>query len=84
MLVLILAQAVTGLFANDEIASAGPFYGWVSHELSNRLSRFHRANDNWLLVLIGLHLAAVAWYASYAPANRSRNDHRRSGDHRLR
>ena len=63
MLVLILAQAVTGLFANDEIASAGPLYGWVSHELSNRLSRFHRANDTWLLVLIGLHLTAVAWYS---------------------
>jgi len=62
MLAFILAQAVTGLFANDEIASAGPFYGWVSHELSNRLSRFHRANDTWLLVLIGLHLAAVGWY----------------------
>ena len=62
MLVLILAQAVTGFFANDEIASAGPLYGWVSHELSNSISRFHRANDTWLLVLIGLHLAAVAWY----------------------
>ena len=63
MLVLLLAQALTGLFANDEISSAGPFYGWVSHELSNRLSRFHSASENWLLVLIGLHLAAVAWYA---------------------
>jgi cytochrome b len=63
MLGLLLAQALTGLAANDEIASAGPFYGWVSHELSNRLSRFHRANDGWLLVLIALHLAAVAWYA---------------------
>ena len=62
MLALLLAQALTGLFANDEIASAGPFYGWVSHGLSNRLSRFHRANDAWLLALIGLHLAAVAWY----------------------
>jgi cytochrome b len=62
MLTLLLAQALTGLVANDEIASAGPFYGWVSHELSNRLSRFHRTNDSWLLALIGLHLAAVAWY----------------------
>jgi hypothetical protein len=31
--------------------------------LSNRLSRFHSANDTWLLVLIGLHLAAVAWHS---------------------
>lgn len=62
MLLLLLAQALTGLVANDEIASAGPFYGWVSHELSNRLSGFHRTNDTWLLALIGLHLAAVAWH----------------------
>jgi cytochrome b len=62
MLALVLAQAVTGLFANDEIASAGPFYGWISHELSNRISRFHRANDTLLLAMIGLHLAAIAWY----------------------
>jgi cytochrome b len=62
MLTLLLAQALTGLVANDEIASAGPFYGWVSHEFSNRLSRFHRTNDSWLLALIALHLAAVAWY----------------------
>jgi hypothetical protein len=26
------------------------------------VSLFHRANDAWLLALIGLHLAAVAWY----------------------
>ena len=62
MLAFLLAQALTGLFANDEIASAGPFYGWISHELSNRLSRFHRTNETWLLVLIGLHLVAIAWY----------------------
>lgn len=62
MLALLVVQALTGLFANDEIASAGPFYGWVSHQLSNRLSRLHRANENWLLGLIVLHLAAVAWY----------------------
>lgn len=63
MLALLLVQGLTGLFANDEIASAGPFYGWVSHEWSNRLSRLHRANEYWLLGLIVLHLAAVAWYA---------------------
>lgn len=62
MIVLLLVQALTGLFANDEIASAGPFYGWVSHDLSNLLSRLHRANENWLLALICLHVAVVAWY----------------------
>ncbi len=63
LLLLLLIQGLTGLFSNDEISSAGPLYGWISHETSNRLSSLHRANKDWLLVLIGLHVAAVAWYA---------------------
>jgi cytochrome b len=62
MLGLLLAQALTGLFANDEIANAGPFYGWVSPQTSNRISGLHETNSNLLLVLLALHLAAIAWY----------------------
>jgi len=62
MLALLLAQALTGLFANDEIANAGPLYGWVDQATSNRLTGWHGANSNLLLALIVLHLAAVAWY----------------------
>jgi cytochrome b len=62
LLALLLLQAATGLFANDEIMNMGPFYGWVAPELSNRITSLHRASSEWLLVLIGLHLAAVAFY----------------------
>jgi cytochrome b len=62
MLGLLGLQAATGLFANDEIASAGPFYGWVSHETSNRLAGLHHSNADWLLVLIALHALAIAIY----------------------
>jgi cytochrome b len=62
LLALLLSQAVTGLFANDEIMSAGPFYGWIAPGLSNRLTSLHRANSDWLLALIALHVLAVAWY----------------------
>jgi cytochrome b len=62
LLVLLLLQAATGLFANDEIMNMGPFYGWIAPELSNRITSLHRASSDWLLVLIGLHLAAVAFY----------------------
>lgn len=65
MLLLLLLQAATGLFANDEIANTGPFYGWVSHSLSNRLTSLHHENSEWLLVLIGLHLVAVAFYVRF-------------------
>ena len=62
MLALLLLQASSGLFANDEIMHMGPFYGWIAPELSNRITTLHRSNSDWLLVLIGLHLAAVAYY----------------------
>jgi cytochrome b len=64
MLVALLLQASTGLFANDEIMNVGPFYGWIDQELSNRLTRLHRFNSNVLLALIGMHLVAVAWYVA--------------------
>lgn len=60
MLASLGLQAATGLYANDEIANAGPFYGWVEQATSNRLTRLHRLNSNVLLVLIGVHLLAVA------------------------
>lgn len=63
MLALLLLQSVTGLFANDEVASAGPFYGWVSQATSNRVASLHHANFDVLLALIALHVAAVVGYA---------------------
>jgi cytochrome b len=61
-LLLLLLQAGTGLFANDEIANAGPFYGWITQDTSNLLTRVHALNANALLAGIGLHLLAVGWY----------------------
>ena len=55
-------QAVTGLFANDEIANSGAWYGWIDQELSNRLTGLHQDSSKVLLALFGLHLAAIGWY----------------------
>jgi cytochrome b len=62
LLLLLLLQASTGLFANDEIMNMGPFYGLIAPELSNRLTSLHRTGSDWLLLLIVLHVAAVAFY----------------------
>jgi cytochrome b len=66
MLAALLFQAATGLFANDEIASAGPFYGWIAPGTSNRITGLHEANSNLVLGLVVLHLCAIAWYARVA------------------
>jgi cytochrome b len=65
LLGLMLLQASTGLFANDEIMNVGPFYGWIAPELSNRITSLHRASSDWLLAMIGLHLAAVMFYVKF-------------------
>jgi cytochrome b len=63
LLAVMLLQAASGLFANDEIMSTGPFYGWIAPQVSNRITSLHRYSSDVLLVLVGLHVAAIAWYA---------------------
>jgi cytochrome b len=62
MLALLAVQACTGLFANDEIFNTGPLYGYVTQERSNWFSGIHSVNFDCLTLLIGLHIAAVAYY----------------------
>jgi cytochrome b len=62
MLALLLLQASTGLFANDEIATEGPLASHVSGDTSSLLTTIHRYNFYVLLTLICLHLAAVLYY----------------------
>lgn len=56
-------QALTGLFANDDIAFEGPLAARVSGKLSHWLTDLHQDNESVLIGLIALHLIAIAWYA---------------------
>lgn len=62
LLTCLLVQAVTGLFANDEIIVEGPLAARVGQDMSNWITTIHRYNFNVLLGLIGLHVAAVLFY----------------------
>lgn len=62
LLALLLAQALTGLFANDEIMNTGPLYGYVSDHTSDRLSGWHHILFDSLLVAIALHVIAIGAY----------------------
>lgn len=62
MVVLLFAQAITGLFANDGVATAGPLASVVGIEASNRISDFHDANSKVLFVLAALHVLAVLYH----------------------
>jgi len=59
----LLAQVSTGLFANDDSTSTeGPLAKFVSNATSNLLTGVHKINQFVIFALIGLHLAAIAYY----------------------
>ncbi len=63
ILVVVLMQAGSGLFSNDDIASEGPLVKFISKELSDRISWFHTEVNAYLIYgLIAVHVAAVGFY----------------------
>jgi cytochrome b len=69
LLGLLAAQAATGLFANDDIAFNGPLFALVDKALSDRLTGWHHQLSNFLLILMGLHVAAVFFYVWFKKNN---------------
>ncbi len=69
IILCILVQTGTGLFANDDILTEGPLYKHVSKDLSDWLTTIHKYNINVLLTLIGVHVAAVLYYLFYKSEN---------------
>lgn len=63
MLLVLLAQATTGLFSDDEIAFTGPLNRFVSEARAHAATWYHKRVGQYLIVgLVLLHLAAIAWY----------------------
>jgi cytochrome b len=62
LLALLLAQALTGLFSNDEITDAGPLTGYISHATSNRVSSWHEYLSDVIIGAVALHVAAAVYY----------------------
>lgn len=55
-------QGASGMFTRDEIASEGPWARFVSEFLVGRFSQLHAWGEPAVYGLVGLHLAAIAWY----------------------
>jgi hypothetical protein len=62
LLTFVALQAVTGLFANDDIAFQGPLAALFDGTTSQFLTSIHRLNVGLLQALVGLHLAAILFY----------------------
>ncbi len=62
MLVVMLLQAGSGLFANDGDEALGPLAPYVSVDVSTTFTEFHRSNLKVLIVLASLHVLAVLFH----------------------
>jgi cytochrome b len=69
MLLLLLLQAATGLFANDDNMIEGPLSQWIRKETSDTLTTIHRYNYYVLLAVVAAHITAVLFYLFYKSEN---------------
>ncbi len=64
MLALLFVQALTGLFTHEDVLyQHGPLYPAVSSDTAAFLGRIHRNTFDFILAVVALHLAAVAFYS---------------------
>ncbi len=59
MILVLLVQLISGLFATDEVFTEGPLFSTVSEASAQLLTWLHKVNFNLLLVMIGMHVLAV-------------------------
>lgn len=62
LLIALLAQALMGMFGNDDILFDGPLRHLVSKEVSDTLTALHEDLFHTLLVLVAIHIAAVVFH----------------------
>ena len=62
LLTMLLAQAVLGLFANDQVMSTGPLFGHVDAATSDRLTTLHKQLFDVIVAAIAIHVAAALFY----------------------
>lgn len=63
LLGVVLMQATSGLFSNDDISNEGPLVKFISKDWSDRITWFHTEISATLIYfLVGLHVAAILYY----------------------
>lgn len=63
MLAVLVAQVATGLVADDEIATTGPLYRFVSSATALAATGWHKGWGQWIILgLVALHVMAIVYY----------------------
>ena len=63
LLALLLAEALTGIYINNDIANQGPLTDWVPASVANGIMDLHSLLWDALLAAVALHVAAIVFYA---------------------
>jgi cytochrome b len=69
LLGLLLAQATSGLFANDDIAYEGYLYPLVSTATSASITGIHKFFEPLLIILVLAHVGAIVYYVRVKKTN---------------
>ena len=69
MLTLLAFQAITGLFSNDDLLTKGPLAHWIGKDWSDIMSEIHHEAFDYLLAVVGIHIAAVLYYRFFKHNN---------------
>lgn len=62
VLLLVLAQAISGLFADDDMFYSGPYATSVSNEIQDIMQWIHHNVFNLLMALSLVHILTIVWY----------------------
>jgi cytochrome b len=62
LLAVLLAQAITGLFATDGVKFTAPLAFWLPEEVSVQVTNWHGMIFNIILLLVWFHVVAVGFY----------------------
>lgn len=62
LLLILVLQIITGLFSSDGILFSGPLSGYVSSDVVDLATDWHKTQFNVVLILVGIHIAAIAIY----------------------
>ena len=65
LLACLLVQSISGLFTTDDILTEGPLCKVVDGSVCSLFTQVHYINSYVLIISIGLHLGAIAFYGFY-------------------
>ena len=65
LLLILLAQGITGLGTTDDIFIDGPLVAYLSDDWVYELSSWHLILPDYLIALVALHLAAVLFHDTF-------------------